>query len=109
MWRQQLEAERSRLLRRVIALRKTLEWFSGPFRAGGDATEHGRQCRETQVALVAAERQYEQYCITQLHRDPWPKPVSLAISPAERAALARRRAPARVSRSMPYMARMLGR
>jgi hypothetical protein len=108
MWKEQLEAERSRLLRRVIALRKGLEWFAGPFRIG-DATETERQRRETVIALAAAERKYEEFCIRELHRDPWPKPVSLAISPAERAALARRRAPARVSRSMPYMARMLGR
>jgi hypothetical protein len=110
MWREQLEAERSSLLRRVIALRKALEWFAGPFRVGGDAEEHRRQMRETQVALDAATRAYEIFCVRELHRDPWPRPVSLAISPAERAALARRKAPtARVSRSMPYMTRMLGR
>jgi hypothetical protein len=108
MWKQTLEAERSRLLRQVIALRKSLEWFAGPFRIG-DATETAKQMRETRTALVAAEHQYAKYCVEVLHRDPWPKPVSLAISPAERAALARRKASVRVSRSMPYLTRALGR
>jgi hypothetical protein len=90
MWKQQLELERSNLLQRVIALKKALAWFSGPFRAGGDSEGHRQQWRETQAALVAAEKQYEQFCIKELHRDPWPRPVSLAISPVERAALARR-------------------
>jgi hypothetical protein len=100
MWRQQLETERSNLLRRVIALRKALEWFSGPFRVG-DAEEHRKQMRETGVALLAAERTYERFCVQELHRDPWPKPVSLKLSAAERAAVARRKAAAPVSRSAP--------
>jgi hypothetical protein len=100
MWKEQLEAERSRLLQRVIALKKGVEWFSGQLRIG-DSTETERRRRETVVALDAATRAYEQFCIKELHRDPWPKPVSLKLNAAERAAVARRRQPAQVSHSAP--------
>jgi hypothetical protein len=100
MWKEQLEAERSNLLKRVIALRKSLEWFSGPLRLG-DEVYTAQKRRETVAALDAATRAYEEFCVKELHRDPWPTPVSLAISPAERAALARRKAHPPARRRVP--------
>jgi hypothetical protein len=98
-YRRGLENDLARLRHTRVQLRRRLEWFARGH-IWQDGTETARLIRETQVMLRGTDHEWNELCFKLGRRDLMVprKPVSLTLTAANRAALARQAARDQVAR-----------
>jgi transposase len=88
-YRQRLEQQLVRLRARRVGLRRYLEWFAAGHMLGG-FSETMQLVRQAQSQLRDTDLEWAELCHKLDRRDLLPhKSISLALSPADRRALAR--------------------